>query len=195
MFGWNVSMQWSWWQFVCDADYVLRYDAHKVMNTHRQVEFDCIHWCMEGPGKLVLPQGLHHHLEQKLQLIGLALWPVGTDALRGYGVTRGLGLPLAAAAARHLRCVQAVPHSVWVEHGLVPRRGSWSWSRGRGSGVGRTPVQSWPRHRLHWQSTADPIALLAGLSKERKEHTVSMCVNSPQKDITLFVRKSFSIVK
>lgn len=116
--------------------------THKTkVSTHRQVKFDCVHWCMKRPGKVVLPQGFHHHLEQVLQLIGLALGPAGIYVFWGWGIAHLLGLPLAAAAAaRHLRCVQAVPHSDRVGRGLGPRSGSWSWSRGRGSGVGRTPV-------------------------------------------------------
>lgn len=125
----------------------------KREKTHRQVKFDRVNWYVKGPGKLVLPQGLQHHLEQVLQLIGLALWPGGIDVLWGRGIAHLLGLPLAAAAAaaaaataRHLRCIQTVPHSKRV--GLRPQ--SWSLScRGRGRDVGRTPVQSWPRHRLH----------------------------------------------
>lgn len=113
---------------------------------------------MEWPGKLVFPQGLHHHLEQVLQLVGLALRPVKVDVFRGWGVANCLGLPLAAAAAtaaataaaaRHLRCVQAVPHPDWVGHGHGPGPRCRGWSEGRGSAVGSAPVQSWPRHRLH----------------------------------------------
>lgn len=95
----------------------------------------------------MLPEAFYHHLEQVLQLIGLALWPTGIVILWRWGVAHRMGLPLAAAAARHLRCIHAVPHFNRAGRGLGPRSGSWS--RGRGSGVSWTPVQSWPRHRLH----------------------------------------------
>lgn len=93
--------------------------------THRQIKFECVYWCMKGPRKLVLPQGLYHHFKQVLQLIGLALRPGQVDILWLWGV--GSCLPLAAAvAARHLRCVHAVPHPDRVGHGLGPRSGSGS---------------------------------------------------------------------
>ena len=127
----------------------------------------------------MLPQGLQHHLEQVLQLIGLALGPVGVDERRGHGVegAGGLlaeGLPLAAAAAgaRHLRCVQAVSHAGEVV-GRERQGRSGVWSRGRGGGGRGTPVQSRARRGLHGESSADPIALVAGLSVwggERGEH-------------------------
>lgn len=102
--------------------------AAAVGTTHRQVEFERVHRRVEGPGKLVLPEGLQHHLEQVLQLIGLALGPVGVDVWRRRRVERVLDLPLAAAAAaaRHLCCIQAVPHFHRVGHGLGPLSGSWS---------------------------------------------------------------------
>lgn len=105
---------------VCDI--ILTVEA----STHRQVEFDGIHRRMKGPGELVFPQALQHHLEQILQLIGLALWPVEIDVLWGWRVEHFPSLPLAAATARHLCCIQAVPHFNGVGRGLRPLRGSWS---------------------------------------------------------------------
>ena len=43
--------------------------------TYGQAEFDGIHRMVEGPGKLVLPQSLHHHVLHVLQLVG---FPAGT---------------------------------------------------------------------------------------------------------------------
>lgn len=74
-------------------------------DTHGQVQLDGIYGSLEGPRKLVLPQRLEHHLEQILQLVGLALWPCRVCDVRGRGVEGvrglrlGLGLPLTAAAA------------------------------------------------------------------------------------------------
>ena len=146
-------------------------------DTYGQAELDGVHRQVKRPGKVVLPQGLEHHLQQVLQLVGLPLGSVGVDVLRGERVGPGAahvhlgwGLPLAAAAAaaaapaaaaRHLGGIQAVPHAGKVACGLGSRSGwrklGWSRSRGRGrgrgrgegGGVGGTPVQSWPRHRLH----------------------------------------------
>ena len=136
-------------------------------NTYGQAELHGVHRQVKRPSEVVLPQGLEHHLQQVLQLIGLPLGSVGVDVLRGEGVGPGAahvhlgwGLPLAAAAAaaaRHLGGIQAVPHAREVACGLGSRSGwrklRWSRSRGRGrgegGGVGGTPVQSWPRHRLH----------------------------------------------
>lgn len=39
--------------------------------THRQTELDGVDGLVERPGKLVLPQGLHHHILHVLQLVGL----------------------------------------------------------------------------------------------------------------------------
>ncbi len=38
--------------------------------TYRQVEFLCVHWLMEWPSELMLPDSLHDRLLQVLQLVG-----------------------------------------------------------------------------------------------------------------------------
>lgn len=113
----------------------------------------------------MLPKRLHHHLQQVLQLVGLALGPGRVDDFWGGGVEEGRGLgrglPLTAAAPRHLHCVQAVSHNGGVERGQRNGRG---WSR--------TPlVQSRARRGLHRESTANSIALLAGLSVKEANHS------------------------
>lgn len=40
--------------------------------THGQVQLDGVHGLVEGPGELVLPQRLDHHVLHVLQLVGLA---------------------------------------------------------------------------------------------------------------------------
>lgn len=40
--------------------------------THGQVQLDGVHGLVEGPGELVLPQRLHHHVLHVLQLVRLA---------------------------------------------------------------------------------------------------------------------------
>ena len=143
----------------------VHYRSRQAPTTYRQAELDSIHRQVKRPSEVVLPQGLEHHLQQVLQLVGLPLGSVGVDVLRGEGVGPGAahvhlswGLPLAAAAAaasRHLGSIQAVPHARKVACRLGSRSGWWKlrWSRsrgrGEGGGVGGTPVQSWPRHRLH----------------------------------------------
>lgn len=39
--------------------------------THSQTQLDGVHRLVEGPGELVLPQRLHHHVLHVLQLVGL----------------------------------------------------------------------------------------------------------------------------
>lgn len=39
--------------------------------TYPQTQLDCVHRLVEGPGELVLPQSLHHHVLHVLQLVGL----------------------------------------------------------------------------------------------------------------------------
>lgn len=120
---------------------------------------------MERPSELVLPKRLQHHLQQVLQLVGLALGPGRVSGFWGVGVEEGRGLgrglPLTAAAPRHLHCVQAVPHTGGVDRG---QRGERGW--------GRTPlVQSRAGRGLHRESTANSIALLAGLSVKEANHS------------------------
>lgn len=38
--------------------------------TYGQAEFDGVHRMVEGPGELMLPQSLHHHVLHVLQLVG-----------------------------------------------------------------------------------------------------------------------------
>lgn len=40
--------------------------------TYRQAEFDGVDRLVEGPGELMLPQSLHHHVLHVLQLVGLS---------------------------------------------------------------------------------------------------------------------------
>lgn len=43
-----------------------------LRQTHRQTELDGVDGLVEGPGELMLPQGLHHHVLHVLQLVGLS---------------------------------------------------------------------------------------------------------------------------
>ncbi len=125
---------------------------------------------MERPSELVLPKSLQHHLQQVLQLVGLALGPGRVINFCGAGAedARGLGrgLPLTAAAPQHLHCIQAVPHTGGVDRGQRDGRG---W--------GRTPLaQSWAGRVLHRASTANSIALLAGLSVKEANQSLAFYI-------------------
>lgn len=59
--------------------------------THGQVQLDRVHGLVEGPGELVFPQGLHHHILHVLQLVGLAAGLGGVGDLRWGRVHRARG--------------------------------------------------------------------------------------------------------
>lgn len=50
--------------------------------THRQVQLDGVHGLVEGPGELVFPERLYHHVLHILQLVGLAAGLGGVGDLR-----------------------------------------------------------------------------------------------------------------
>lgn len=47
------------------------------MGTYSQAEFDGVHRMVEGPGKLMLPQSLHHYVLHVLQLVGFPAGATG----------------------------------------------------------------------------------------------------------------------
>ena len=45
--------------------------AEQTARSHRQAQLDHVHGVVEGPGELVAPQRLHHHVLHVRQLVGL----------------------------------------------------------------------------------------------------------------------------
>lgn len=66
------------------------FQAEKMTDTYRQIQFNCINRLVERPSKLMLPQGLHHDILHILQLVGLPARFVGISHLWRWRIHRAL---------------------------------------------------------------------------------------------------------
>ena len=97
-----------------------------------QVQLDGVHGLVEGPGELVFPERLYHHVLHILQLVGLAAGLGGVGDLRRGRVhwARGAGIPMGATGVTVdiLRCSLTGRHGSgsgrpWLPLCSPPRRG------------------------------------------------------------------------
>ena len=96
----------------------------RAAGTHGQVQLDGVHGLVEGPGKLVLPERLHHHVLHVLQLVGLAAGLRGVGHLRRGRVhgARGHRHPWGGGRRRsgHPRRHTHWPSQQWLGEVLAP---------------------------------------------------------------------------
>lgn len=162
--------------------------------THGQVQLDGVHGLVEGPGELVLPQRLDHHVLHVLQLVGLAAGLGGVGHLgrgrvhgarghrhpRGGGRRRGGHRPAAACSRAGAAAAQGGPRFLPAEARHPISRPDQAAPRGGGAAEeGGHPPQALPParpgHRRQLPAHTAPSGLAA-----RPAHATLTCHGTPR---------------